>query len=189
MGSGYIWNHALYMADIDTLIDEGEEQNMSSGKTKNYGLNQWAGSDQVIRTEFNEDNAKVDEALNMLSERVDNKVDQSVLNTLSSAMPRMAAGTYMGTGSWGSENPTTLDFSDTLGRAPQLVIVRQQNGTSRCLLLLNSITLTGFTLDDNLSGTAYNTLTWSDTKVSWYAQDANTQMNSANYVYCYVAFG
>lgn len=36
---------------------------MASGQTNNYGLNQWAAEDQVIRTEFNEDNLRIDEAL------------------------------------------------------------------------------------------------------------------------------
>ena len=39
---------------------------MASGQTANYGLNQWAAEDQVVRTEFNEDNAKIDAALNSL---------------------------------------------------------------------------------------------------------------------------
>ena len=32
--------------------------------TKNYHLNQWEPSDRVLRTDFNEDNRKIDEALN-----------------------------------------------------------------------------------------------------------------------------
>lgn len=36
---------------------------MASNYTENYGLCQWEATDQVLRTEFNEDNAKVDEAL------------------------------------------------------------------------------------------------------------------------------
>lgn len=36
---------------------------MASNYTENYGLCQWEATDQVLRTEFNKDNAKVDEAL------------------------------------------------------------------------------------------------------------------------------
>lgn len=39
---------------------------MASGQTSNYGLNQWAAEDQVIRTEFNEDNAKIDTKIQAL---------------------------------------------------------------------------------------------------------------------------
>ena len=39
---------------------------MASGQTQYYGLNQWEAQDQVLRTEFNGDNAKIDGALHRL---------------------------------------------------------------------------------------------------------------------------
>ena len=36
---------------------------MARGQTQYYGLNQWEAADQVLRTEFNENNVKIDEAL------------------------------------------------------------------------------------------------------------------------------
>lgn len=36
---------------------------MASGQTTNFGLNQWAEKDKVLREEFNQDNAKLDIAL------------------------------------------------------------------------------------------------------------------------------
>ena len=36
---------------------------MASGYTANYGLCQWQPEDQFVREEFNQDNAKIDEAL------------------------------------------------------------------------------------------------------------------------------
>ena len=36
---------------------------MSTNHTTNYNLNQWEATDKVLRTEFNEDNAKIDAAL------------------------------------------------------------------------------------------------------------------------------
>lgn len=36
---------------------------MASGQTENYGLNQWAAEDAVLREEFNRDNAKLDMAI------------------------------------------------------------------------------------------------------------------------------
>ena len=36
---------------------------MSTDHTTNYDLNQWEGTDKVLRTEFNADNAKIDAAL------------------------------------------------------------------------------------------------------------------------------
>ena len=45
---------------------------MASNHTENYGLCQWEATDQVLREEFNQDNAKVDTAL----EALDNLVTQ-----------------------------------------------------------------------------------------------------------------
>lgn len=36
---------------------------MASGQTTNFGLNQWAAEDPVLREEFNRDNVKVDTAI------------------------------------------------------------------------------------------------------------------------------
>ncbi len=38
-------------------------------KTEHYQLNQWDGADRVLRTDFNEDNAKIDGALHALAGR------------------------------------------------------------------------------------------------------------------------
>ena len=36
---------------------------MSTNHTANYDLCQWEATDQVLRTDFNQDNAKIDAAL------------------------------------------------------------------------------------------------------------------------------
>ena len=41
---------------------------MASKQTANYGLNQWEAGDQVLRTEFNADNAKIDAAIKQVEE-------------------------------------------------------------------------------------------------------------------------
>ena len=41
---------------------------MASSHTPNYNLNQWESTDQVLHTEFNDDNTKVDEALKTLDQ-------------------------------------------------------------------------------------------------------------------------
>ena len=45
---------------------------MASNYTENYGLCQWEATDQVLRTDFNEDNAKVDAALKEQAETLSN---------------------------------------------------------------------------------------------------------------------
>ena len=63
---------------------------MSTNHTTNYDLNQWEGTDKVLRTEFNADNAKIDAALkanadaiaaeiSMREIAVNSKADQSAL--------------------------------------------------------------------------------------------------------------
>ena len=40
---------------------------MATNHTANYNLNQWQATDPVLRTDFNEDNAKIDAALKSLN--------------------------------------------------------------------------------------------------------------------------
>ena len=53
---------------------------MASNYTENYGLCQWEATDQVLREEFNQDNAKVDEALSQLQVEVNQKAEQFELD-------------------------------------------------------------------------------------------------------------
>ena len=55
---------------------------MATNQTTNYQLNQWQSTDQVQRTDFNADNAKIDAAL----------------SALDSAMVKIFTGTYVGDG-------------------------------------------------------------------------------------------
>ena len=77
---------------------------MASGQTSNYGLNQWAAKDKVLRSDFNQDNAKIDAALEGLEQTV-------------AALPRLAIGAYMGTGT------TTMSLS--LPFKPEFVLIRR----------------------------------------------------------------
>ena len=52
---------------------------MASGQTQYYGLNQWEAADQVLRTEFNADNQKIDGALKAMRDLI---VSPSVLNAV-----------------------------------------------------------------------------------------------------------
>ena len=58
---------------------------MSTNHTTNYDLCQWEATDQVLRTDFNEDNAKLEAALSSLEERV---------AELYRAVPRVAYNAY-----------------------------------------------------------------------------------------------
>ena len=87
---------------------------MASNYTENYGLCQWEAGDSFVRTEFNQDNARIDAALkdledtkaeqaalSSLSATVSGKASQSSVNSLSGEIAlkcRVKAGTYTGNG-------------------------------------------------------------------------------------------
>lgn len=64
---------------------------MASKHTEKYGLNQWEGSDLFIRTEFNEDNQKIDAALAGLAGQLGSKASQTALNSLTSTVNTKAS--------------------------------------------------------------------------------------------------
>ncbi len=53
----------------------------SQNKTPNYNLNQWEGTEYPLRTDFNDDNAKIDAALGKINQNLD-EVDASKLGGL-----------------------------------------------------------------------------------------------------------
>ena len=63
---------------------------MATNYTTNYQLNQWEPIDQVLRTDFNADNAKLDAALKSLSDQVIQKADASTVSALSQAVAAKA---------------------------------------------------------------------------------------------------
>ena len=85
---------------------------MSTNHTANYDLCQWEATDQVLRTDFNQDNAKIDAALaaqaeaaalNSLTQTVSQKANQSALNAAIATIPKVAYGTYTGDGTQNRE--------------------------------------------------------------------------------------
>ena len=63
---------------------------MASNYTGNYNLCQWEATDAVLRTDFNEDNAKVDAALGTLAEQAAGKAEQAVVDSLSQSVAQKA---------------------------------------------------------------------------------------------------
>ena len=167
---------------------------MASNYTSNYNLCQWAASDKVLRTEFNADNAKIDAAVKAVDRRVDGKADQSALNALSQAVSgkldlrncRVAAGSYRGSGEYGSAHPNTLSFP----QKPVFLCVVAE-GTAAFMLVVQGQRATvgsWSTTPPRLS------ITWTDRSVSWCASDALSasagpaaQLNNSNATYFFFA--
>lgn len=84
---------------------------MASNYTEHYGLCQWKATDQVLREEFNQDQAKIDEALKALADK--NTALESAITIVSAGAGncQMELITYTGTGTYGEGNPTQITFS------------------------------------------------------------------------------
>ncbi len=186
---------------------------MSTSQTPNYGLHQWAGEDQFKRTEFNEDNAKLDAALHGLRGDVDAKATQTALNALTTTVN-------------GKAEQTALDALTARmnGKAEQSALNSLSavvNGKGNCRIVTGSYTGTGgggasnpntlsfdgkplFVVvtggnlmlslvrasetgisNDGVSSRA--TVSWGGTGVSWYGPNEFHQLNSPNTTYYYIA--
>jgi len=92
---------------------------MSANYTENYNLCQWEPSDPVLRTDFNEDNAKLDAALASIAGVAGAAKAQAQAITdaayTKTDYPPLTGGTYVGNG----KNSQAI----TLGFRPRVVIV------------------------------------------------------------------
>ena len=162
---------------------------MATNQTTNYQLNQWEPTDQVLRTDFNADNAKLDAALADLTEDVSEKASQTALDALSSTVAGHTAAiaqcgnctlwttSYAGTGQYGEDHPSSLTFP----KMPLLVILGGSNG-HLMFFLAGQAAVSGIELDFN-EPCFWTPVTWSGTTVSWYSDTAMKQMNHSNYTY------
>lgn len=175
---------------------------MASNYTENYGLCQWEETDQVLREEFNENNAKVDAALNakaeqsrleMLSDLVDSKANQDTVTNIQNALNQKTEifiGSYVGTGERGSEHPNTLTFPFQ----PKMVLITAETTNS---LALGTAMIYGQKYSAGLGVTSSSNhglqlvLTWDETTLSWYTEASYEyyQLNQLNTTYYYMAIG
>jgi len=94
---------------------------MSTNHTANYNLCQWVPSDKVLRTDFNEDNAKLDAALAGLNRRtsaVEGRTSGLEDNAYTIQNPQVVVGHYTGNGA--------LTQAIHLGFRPKVVLVLNQ---------------------------------------------------------------
>ena len=156
-----------------TLFYYERKISMASNHTKNLNLNQWVSSDTILRSDFNSDNQKIDAAL--------------------SNIPRIVAGSYTGTGTYGADNPRTLTFAFT----PILVIITASSTggvVPGSVFIVNQVKSDGIGNYDNPSFGLDLHLTWGDDRVSWYTAStdddaAALQLNKDGQIYRYFAIG
>ena len=99
-------------------------------------------------------------------------------------VPRIETGSYVGTGTYGSDNPTSI----TVGFTPMLVFVSQNDD--------GAIDVSGGWIRGNISGTLwlgsdteYATLSWGVNSVSFYGDSAAAQFNHSGIEYNYCIIG
>ena len=147
---------------------------MASNYTEHYGLCQWEATDQVRREEFNQDNTKVDAALNALAEK-DTALESAVSAIASAAGDcQMELFTYTGTGTYGEGKPTRITFS-TL---PDIFIIV---GDKSIYLGRGDVISSIIASEDFISDA---TCSWSETKLSLTNYvSARYQMNTKSQLY------
>ena len=174
---------------------------MASNYTENYGLCQWEATDSFVRTEFNQDNARIDAALkdledtkaeqaalSSLSATVSGKASQSSVNSLSTAVNqkcRMKAGTYTGSGSATGDSQTI-----SMGFPVKAALVETTDGQrpySSSRGITGGLILEGAPLGRNAD---YPLGKISGSSLVVYKQpESQGSLNSTNTTYYYVAFG
>ena len=102
--------------------------------------------------------------------------------------PKIATGSYVGTGTYGAGNPCSLTFDF----APKFIIlIEQRSYNPDVLILARGVTKIGILGGSSSSYTNY--VTWDDKTVQWYASSddakASYQMNALKTTYDYVAIG
>ena len=142
---------------------------MSTNYTEHLGLTLWEPDDPVLRTEFNENHRKLDARLR--------------------AMPRIAVGSYTGTGTYGSKSPNTLTFDFT----PAMVVIVKDAASSLdpgTVLIRGQSRNPGIGYHPNASNSLQLMVDWQGNTVTWYtASGPSNQLNATGDTYCYFAIG
>ena len=124
-----------------------------------------------------------DEVGNVYTEQEYEATATDVLGNALSLGAKILTGTYVGTGTYGSASPMSLEF----GFAPTIVLLFKSDTrigeTGSCMPLIRGSNLA-------YSYNNYpNTVTWTDTGVSWYSDGSTAyyQMNVKNSTYAWLA--
>ena len=134
--------------------------------TTNYQLPKWEKTDRIQMKDFNDMTATLDAAL--------------------AGMPKLALGTYTGTGEKGQSAPTSL----TLSFPPKFLAVFPINGLYR---LLCARGMEGSNTSPNGHSYGNVAVAWDGSTVSWHTTDsgagADFQLNRLDTQYFYIALG
>lgn len=116
---------------------------------------------------------------NVLAARTANQVREHL------GTPRMVTGSYVGSGTFGPSNPTSLTFDFV----PKFVIIKADAAS---YAFGEGMFITGTAATNTVSGNGASivSLTWSANGLSWYGtENAGWQLNLSGVTYRYAAFG
>ena len=159
---------------------------MSTNHTTNYDLNQWEGTDKVLRAEFNADNSKIDAALKANADAI--AAEAAARASADTALETTLAGkgnsqielkTYTGTGTYGSGNRNSLTFSSK----PTVVLLIGDR--TWAWFLYGTSYAYGISDDGVISAIDQS---WTGNTVQFYSSRADLQMNSDEKIYWALAF-
>ena len=139
--------------------------------TTNYQLSQWESTDRILMSDFNSDNAKLDEALGTLAAQAAGFGNCQIYRT-----------TYTGTGTAGESSPNTLSFPDI----PVLVMIA---GSGAIGFTGSGITYM-ICIQAGSSDFCYADWNEDGKTVSWYMQNGSgsEQLNANGQTYRVTAF-
>ena len=143
-------------------------------KTANYQLNQWGENDYVKRADFNADNQKIDAAIKAVAE----------------GNCRIAVGSYVGTGTHGEANPTSI----TCPFRPLFIILDTLSLYSITNCPQHTIFYCGMERALGCETSSQLALSWNGNTVTWYipgnnSEPAKRQFNVLDKTYHYIVVG
>lgn len=110
-----------------------------------------------------------------------------IFNAISAASggggAKIATGSYVGTGTYGSSNPCSLTFDFE----PKILVISEVSRANEAIMQYGC----GLSLYKFTSGYGYSiTLSWTGMTVSWYQKDAAyAQLNTSRSTYRWTAIG
>ena len=164
---------------------------MSTNHTEHYQLCLWEEDDPVQRTDFNEDNEKIETALKGLKT---DKAEQTALSALAGQVTALEQGRllyhygeYVGTGEYGNLHPCRLEFPFKL---LAIMIIDTTDWRYGGFFWLKGASSAAAYLD-NVGNNMV--LSWEERAVQWYHgysySTAAYQLNSNVRTYKYLALG
>ena len=164
-------------------------------KTTHYQLNKPESGDPLRLADFNQNSDILDAALNNLNAALGGKAEQSALAAVTAAAPKIAVGSYVGTGTWGAGSPNSLTFDFV----PKLIAISgpiYYYRKSVTQVFVYGATEAYLSYYDETGVAQVQSITgWGTNTISWYSntdqEERGTyfQMNAAGKEYHYVAIG